>query len=322
MLFILFSIVTYLSVMCIKAKDIDAKLSVYTDNLTTELVSYNITLLNSEKYNDNIVNINIEGQICFFSSFMIDTNDISMLLSPCPRNSIFLINNPLIAKTLQTLQLSRISPQRMDYKAILFKNDKDSLKMFYQDIDRPFLLIDEEAFDELLSIDGGSVRIEYSNLDELIDYNYLYVTTMIVLVVSFICLLVWNIYSLIIMRNKVTLLQRVLVLLPYVKFSMSCLVIYFIKKIGVKHTYSYEATFDKIYYETIISTISAIYKTLYWFILILLANGWHIFTNSLQNLKLSNYVCAYMTIYLIICIDQVLDLAELNHIDGLYVNTI
>jgi hypothetical protein len=325
MLFILFSFVTYLCVLCIKTETINVELSVYDgESYNNKTASYNVTLLNSDKYTDDPIRIDIEGQLCFFSSFVVEISHIPLLLSLCPSDMILLIDNALIAKTLQALQLSRLTTQRLDYKAIIFKTDKQALKLFYQDLQKPFLLLDDTYFEELLTLSNQFVKIKYNNLENLMEYEYLYIATVVVLSVSFIVLIWWNIYGLIVLRNKITLLQRILVLLPYFKFTMSCLIIYYIQTISEKNLNNtakrYEDPMDKIYYDTLISTVAAIYKTLYWFSLILIANGWHIFTNSLQNLKLSNYVCIYMTIYLVICFDQILDLTEVNHIDGLYVS--
>jgi hypothetical protein len=60
--------------------------------------------------------------------------------------------------------------------------------------------------------------------------------------------------------------------LPYIKFVISLLLFYYIQESG-KDSESYnEDSLMKIYLDTIATTIMSIYKTIFWFILIMLAS--------------------------------------------------
>jgi hypothetical protein len=282
--------------------------------------NFSLTIYNDESLKDSVIRLDLEGSLCYFKPYFVNMFDFKVMVTSCDNQQILLIDDIALARNVQHIQQS-LTPQKLNFKAIIY-NNQQNISMIYQDLTRPFLLADNTTFHLLKEVNtDDTVRIQYSNISDLIDINMINNTTNCMLCACLLLLIWWNIYGFIILRNNITLLQRLVVLLPYFKFFFCCVVIYYVRNISVVNkNITYDDNLSKIYFTTVISTFSAIYKTLFWFILILISNGWHIFTNSLNSFKMSNYICAYMSIYLIICVDQLLDIGGLSYIEGLYVS--
>jgi hypothetical protein len=309
-------------VLCWDVENVDTKaiLSIYNDTkFTSQINSFHLELFNDTLVTEGVVNMNIEGQLCYFESFVIDISDSSLILTPCPKGSILLINNPIITQTMQALQFNRKAREKLDFKAIIYKYDSDvDQGLFYQNLHKPLLVANHTVFNELINYSdktGNFVKLKYSNLDKMLNFSFMYLATMIVLSVCLVLLIWWNLFGFILLRFSVTFMHRVLVLLPYFKFLMSCFILYYL--IILKN--SYDDGMNKLYFETLISTVSAIYKTLFWFMLLLITNGWFIFTDSIQNFKLSKFICGYLSIYLLVSTDQLLSLTNYDRVYGSYV---
>lgn len=64
----------------------------------------------------------------------------------------------------------------------------------------------------------------------------------------------------------------------------------------------------KVYLDNIIAVLNSIFKTILWFIICLVGNGWQITKTNLSRDEMRKFIGLYISIYLIICVDQVVDM--------------
>jgi hypothetical protein len=69
-----------------------------------------------------------------------------------------------------------------------------------------------------------------------------------------------------------------------------------------------ETELISVYLEIIMQTLVFVYKTFFWFIVFLIASGWQLYRNWLSARELRGFVFFYMVIFLMICLDQLLDI--------------
>ena len=64
---------------------------------------------------------------------------------------------------------------------------------------------------------------------------------------------------------------------------------------------------DSIYIDTALITLSAIFKTILWFIILLIACGWKISVQTLSREDLKFLMKMFLLIYIVMCLDQIID---------------
>ena len=114
--------------------------------------------------------------------------------------------------------------------------------------------------------------------------------------------------------NHITSLQKVLTSLPLVKFILGLLIYYYVDISRDEETEEGKDTLMKVYLDTIITTLMSIFKTVLWFLIIMLASGWQIYKSVLSREEMRKFIILYIFIYLAVCFDQVLDLMSQNPI--------
>lgn len=62
-----------------------------------------------------------------------------------------------------------------------------------------------------------------------------------------------------------------------------------------------------IYIETIITTLSSIFKTVFWFMIILISFGWQMYKYFLSREEMKKFIGIYICIYLSVAFDQIID---------------
>jgi hypothetical protein len=91
----------------------------------------------------------------------------------------------------------------------------------------------------------------------------------VILVVSFLTIAAWHIAVYRIYINQVTTLQKVLTILPFLKFMLSLLIFYYVS-ITDESDYN-KVSLMKVYLDTVITTLLSIFKTIMWFLIIILS---------------------------------------------------
>ncbi len=107
--------------------------------------------------------------------------------------------------------------------------------------------------------------------------------------------------------NHTTALQKVLTALPYLKLILSLLIIYYVKE-ARDETFDNTHSLIKVYLDTIITTFESIFKTIFWFMFIMISSGWQTYRHVLTQTEMRRFIGVYIFIYLSVCFDQILDL--------------
>lgn len=107
--------------------------------------------------------------------------------------------------------------------------------------------------------------------------------------------------------NQISHLQKILSSLPYIKLFLSPMIIYYIKYANKSDTDA-SALLVTVYLDTIISALWAIYKTLFWFLAILVSSGWQIHKTELTRIETRQFVAIYIIIYFFLCFDKIIDI--------------
>ena len=273
----------------------------------TNIDTYKISLYNEYYVKNNLLNLEIEGKLCVLKFMFIF--DVRVIYNPCSDESIVIIDDINIARNLQTLYYSG-HPKRILYKAILYKGKNAT--MVIQDLSRPLLLINDTTFDSLVdyyNLGNINVVISYNTIYDLLPFNYINLSAFIGIIISLGVIIYWNILNF--YTYNLATLQKVIILLPSFKCTIYFCVFYLLNvKIIKNRNISYDDNLNKMFYDTILSTMNSIYKTLFWFILIMLSKGWHIITNSLINFNMTNIICIYLSLYLFLCIDQIFQIVN------------
>ena len=80
-----------------------------------------------------------------------------------------------------------------------------------------------------------------------------------------------------------------------------------IKAFEIRGKNPYEDYDSSVYIDTAVITLNAIYRTLLWFLVLLLAYGWKISIQSLRREDLKFFMKMFLIIYLAMCMDQIVD---------------
>jgi hypothetical protein len=100
-------------------------------------------------------------------------------------------------------------------------------------------------------------------------------------------------------------LQKVLSILPYLKSVMSILLIFYLKQNDIEQM---NKSLISQYFDTLITTMNLIFRTIFWFLCIMTACGWQIYKSTLTRQEMRKFIVLYIFIYLAICLDQILNL--------------
>lgn len=146
--------------------------------------------------------------------------------------------------------------------------------------------------------------LSYSLIIYQIPLNYVKWMSLICLGFSLILLVWWNIKLRYTPEESLLLLQKLIVFLPYLNVILCGLISFqmFSAEVNGSHRNN-----SNIYIDTILVTIRAIFRTVLWFFIMLVASGWQLVVKTLSRDDIKSYIKIYVFIYIVICIDQILD---------------
>jgi hypothetical protein len=144
-----------------------------------------------------------------------------------------------------------------------------------------------------------------TNSNKIYPENYLFISSVTFGIVVVIITLYWHI-SLKYHRNQVSSLQKILSALPYIKLFLSPMIIYYIKCAN-QTSHDPTALLVVVYMDTIISALWAIYKTVFWFLAVLVSSGWQMYKTELSRFEMRKFVVFYIFIYFFVCFDKIID---------------
>jgi hypothetical protein len=187
--------------------------------------------------------------------------------------------------------------------------------MEYYNPDYLTFIIDLTRFQKLRKYDvdreSGNFfgEIQYdSNPTQKAD-EYMSIVTLTGACISLIVSIAWHYNTYKLHRSQSTTLQKALSSLIYIKLILCVLIAYYIR---VAEDDTGANSLIKVYLDTIITTLSSIFKTIFWFLAIMISCGWQIYRHILTRSEMRRFIGIYIFIYLSVCFDQILDLM-VNH---------
>lgn len=270
-----------------------------------EINTINITYLNNKNPNTEIAS---SGKIWHLNADK-DFQDIFLYIR---LTQYFML---LVDKTELLLQLTENFLAPLNIIGVIIPNNT---------------LFNSHAVNELISASHYSIFMyNDTNIDYLLQYDikaeksnhffhFSYKTTIFVIpfaylktlsIVAFIfsCGLVvlWALKQRYTPPTDIILIQKILLVLPYLNIILSGLMI--VEMFLTTGSNSNNFLDSRIYVETALVTIRAIFRTIIWFLLVLIASGWQIISNALSSEKIKTFIKVYVFIYIVVCVDQIID---------------
>lgn len=131
------------------------------------------------------------------------------------------------------------------------------------------------------------------------------VISIILIIVGLGMTVYWKIKMKSLARINILYLHRFLYLIPFfMTFVSITLIVKAVDIRGRDPNIEYE---DSIYVDTALITLSAIYKTILWFLILMVSLGWRISIQSLRREDLKFFTKMFLLIYVVMCLDQIID---------------
>jgi hypothetical protein len=139
----------------------------------------------------------------------------------------------------------------------------------------------------------------------------MFISCIVSAVISVLFVVIWHYATYKIYSSYITPLQKILTALPYLKAILAILMVFYIQ----------QGSFDpknksmvSVYLDTIIATLNSIFKTILWFLIIIVATGWQLYKSVLNRDEMRKFIALYIFIYITVCFDQIIDLVSYGDI--------
>jgi hypothetical protein len=247
-------------------------------------ILFPFTINITKKPDGNDFSFQTEGKICTVN-FYTDLSDCLTQGEFYTNSYILLIKTVDIMNFVHSWETQHWDQAECIKSHILHENVKDQQK--YEG--KISFWVDNEIYNNIIGFDFRGEKANYFLkikcivifiLDDLVNkmfpYNYLYWTSLFVLIISFATIGLWHIAVYRIYLNDVTTLQKVFTVLPFLKFLLSLMLFYYISLsvdgINLLNKDDYKTnTLIKVYLDTVITMLLSIFKTILWFMVIILA---------------------------------------------------
>ncbi len=201
--------------------------------------------------------------------------------------------------------------RQLDRKAIIYNKAKGYIDDMLQDLSNPLFLADEEDFEKLYQylVLGYKGHIKLDMMEQFLPKDYITVSIYANIAVGIVSYIAWNIYSKCLHdTNNESLLQRWLGLLIGLKIFSALTQYYYISAVSIKNTDITVGNGNMREFLDIIVMISnSFYKAMYWMLLMMVANGWHVFMGGFGRFGPSAVFCIYVFFYSYFLTDTLID---------------
>ena len=273
---------------------------------------YNITEFSFEVLNRDDAEINdfLSSRIACFNNTEYD-NDIFDLYSVyINKYWLFMVNSSKIADELlqrddykkKELYINGIIvPESLNYKMPEINNNKRI----------PVFIVKDNITEKLSKFDIRymnkhtyflfDIKRAISNYPEV----YLFIISILLIICSFITTFYWKVKLKSLSRRNVLPLHSFLITIPLFLFLLSIALV--IKSIDIKGKDPNKQYEDSIFVDTALITLSAIYKSILWFMTLLICYGWKISIQTLSRNDVKFLMKMFLVIYIVMCLDQIID---------------
>lgn len=272
-------------------------LTIYDYGVNTS--HFNVTFLNPAKATNFT-----EGQYCKLAVIDKEENfdEIDTFAKLYNYNWMFFIE-----KNKQELIQSTLKHKfkNMDVRAILINFDYD------QNITLPLIKINEdnstEAIKELhYSKQTKNTFLVLSKFKKIIIYptTYFIIISVVAFTILFVYVFIWVFKFKMTIPTSIITLQKILLYFPIAEVLLNGTILL---NVLLVQGNSNESSSFNIYIETALVTINAVFRTILWFLIVLVVCGWQITKQSLTREEMKFYIKVYVFIYIAMCIDQIID---------------
>ena len=197
-----------------------------------------------------------------------------------------------------------IIPKSLNYEMPKKNNNKNI----------PIFIVDDNITDYLYLYD---IRNMEKNIYFLFNIkraiaNYPEVYLLIIAILSIIISIAMFVYWRILMKSTrhvyILSIHKFLFSIPFFIFLLSISLL--VKAVDVKGQDPYIEYESSVYIDTALITLDAIYRTLLWFLILLMCCGWKISIQTLSRDDLKFLMKMFLIIYIAMCLDQIIDSAS------------
>jgi hypothetical protein len=137
---------------------------------------------------------------------------------------------------------------------------------------------------------------------------YLLIISILCLLISIAMFIFWKILMTKTRHIYILSIHKILYSIPFFLLLLSISLL--IKAIDIKGQDPYREYEDSVYIDTALITLDAIYRTLLWFLILLMCCGWKISIQNLNREDLKFLMKMFLIIYISMCLDQIMDSAS------------
>ena len=302
--FILFSIISYITTKT-KLKDGDNISIIYTE-YTINITNFNLSLMNE----DAEINDGYSSRIALIENENDEQEIFDLYSKYINRYWLFLVTteekaNKLLKKDDYTkneiLFNGLLVPKSLNYKIPKDNNNEDV----------PIFEIDDNTTEILKTLD---YRLSQKNIYFIFNIEraissypekYLLYNAITSLCIGITLFTFWRIIMKKIRHAYILPFHKFFNALPFFVNLIGIALI--IKALDIRGKNPYQDYDSSVYIDTAVITLNAIYRTLLWFLVLLLAYGWKISIQSLRREDLKFFMKMFLIIYLAMCMDQIID---------------
>ena len=271
---------------------------------------FNVTVLNRD---DAEINDYLSSRIAFMNNSDSDNIIFDIYSNYINKYWLFLVNSSDVADTL--LSRTDYKKNELDINGIIIPkslNYKMPSKNKNKNI--PIFIVDDNIVNYLYAYD---IRYMEKNIYFLFDIKraianypetYLLIIAILCLLISIALFVYWKIIMKSTRHIYVLSIHKFLLSLPFFIFLLSISLL--IKAIDVKGQDPYTEYESSVYIDTALITLDAIYRTILWFLVLLMCCGWKISMQSLSREDLKFLMKMFLVIYIAMCLDQIIDSAS------------
>ena len=284
------------------------------DKLTLIQVEYgyNITDFNLEVLNRDDAEINdfLSSRIAYMNGSSYDDQIFDLYSTYINKFWIFLVDSSDVAdKLLQRDDYKKnelyingiIVPESLNYKMPSENNNKKIPIFILNDNITKKLSIYDIRYMEKHTYFLFEIKRAISNYPEL----YFLIISIILIVAGFGLTVLWKIKMKSVARVNILSLHKFLYTIPFFIFLLSIALI--VKAIDIRGKDPNREYEDSIYVDTALITLSAIYKTVLWFLILMISLGWKVSIQTLRREDLKFLMKMFLLIYIVMCLDQIID---------------
>ena len=270
------------------------------------ITKYNFTILNRE---DAEINEFLSSRIAFINGTNSDKEIFDKYSNYINKYWLFLVNSSKVANDLLLMDFKKdnlyingiIVPKNLNY-SMPNKNENKKIPVFE---------VEDNFTDYFYSNDIRNmekhiyyifeIKRAISNYPE----KYLLFISILCFLVSIAIFTIWKILLKNVRHIYILSIHKILYSIPFFMFLLSLSLL--IKSIDIKGQSPYQDDESSIYIDTALITLDAIYRTLLWFLILLMCIGWKISIQTLSREDLKFLMKMFLIIYIAMCLDQIID---------------